>query len=100
MPAAEALRMGTVYGADALGLGGDGGIGCLKPGMKADMIAVSTANSRFVPHTDMISHLVYSAVGADVRHVWVDGRCLMRDGQLRRSMKSGYATRRKHVLSG
>ncbi|WP_276351546.1 amidohydrolase [Cohnella caldifontis] len=80
IPAAEALRMGTEYGARALGLGGV--TGALRPGMKADFIAVSTANTRFVPRTDLISHAVYSASSADVRHVWVDGRQLLRDGEL------------------
>lgn len=80
IPAAEALRMGTVYGARALGL--DGEIGQLRPGMKADFIALSTENTRFVPRTDLLSHLAYSATGAHVRHVWVDGRQLLKDGEL------------------
>ncbi|MBW5446597.1 amidohydrolase family protein [Cohnella sp. CFH 77786] len=80
IPAAEALRLGTVNGARALGL--DGVAGVLRPGMKADFIAVSTSNTRFVPRTDMISHLVYAASGADVKHVWADGRQLLRNGEL------------------
>ncbi len=80
VPAAEALRMGTEYGAKALGL--DGETGALRPGMKADFIAVSTANTLFTPRTDFISHLVYSASGADVRHVWADGRQLLGNGEL------------------
>lgn len=80
VPAAEALRMGTEYGARALGL--DGVTGVLRPGMKADMIAVSMANTHFVPRTDLISHAVYAASGSDVRHVWVDGRQLLRNGEL------------------
>jgi len=80
IPALEALRMGTEYGARALGLAGV--TGALRPGMKADLIAVSISNTRFVPRTDLISHLVYSASSADVRHVWVDGRQLLRGGEL------------------
>ena len=82
VPAAEALRMGTVYGARALGLDGASGIGSLRPGMKADFIAVSTTQAHFTPRTDLVSHLVYAASGSDVRHAWVDGRPLLRDGQL------------------
>jgi len=80
VPAAEALRMGTVYGAKALGL--EGVTGLLRPGMKADIIAVSTDNTMFTPRTDYISHLVYAASGAHVRHVWADGRQLLRNGEL------------------
>jgi len=80
VPAADALRMGTVYGAKALGL--EGVTGLLRPGLKADIIAVSTDNTMFTPQTDYISHLVYAASGAHVRHVWADGRQLLRNGEL------------------
>ncbi|GIO11642.1 5-methylthioadenosine/S-adenosylhomocysteine deaminase [Cohnella xylanilytica] len=80
VPAAEALRMGTVYGAKSIGL--EGQVGMLKPGMKADLIAVSIAKPHFVPATDYVSHLVYAASGADVAHVWVDGKQLLRDREL------------------
>jgi 5-methylthioadenosine/S-adenosylhomocysteine deaminase len=80
IPAAEALRLGTVYGAKALGL--EGVTGLLRPGLKADIIAVSTEGTMFTPRTDYISHLVYAASGAHVRHVWADGRQLLRNGEL------------------
>lgn len=80
VPAIEALRMGTSQGAKSVFL--DGVTGVLKPGLKADFIALSTANTRFVPRTDYISHLVYSASGMDVTHVWVDGKQLLRNGEL------------------
>jgi 5-methylthioadenosine/S-adenosylhomocysteine deaminase len=80
IPAAEALRMGTVYGARSIGLSGI--TGQLKVGMKADFIALSVNKPHFVPSTDYISHLAYTAKGSDVSHVWVDGRQLLRNGQL------------------
>lgn len=80
VPAAEALRMATVYGAKSIGL--EGVVGMLKPGMKADFIALSIAKAHFVPATDYVSHLVYSASGADVAHVWVDGKQLLRNREL------------------
>ncbi|MCD9021155.1 amidohydrolase [Cohnella silvisoli] len=80
IPAAEALRMGTVYGARSIGL--DGITGQLKAGMKADFIALSIHKPHFVPRTDYISHLAYAARGSDVVHVWVDGKQLLRNGQL------------------
>jgi len=80
VPAAEALRMATIYGARSLGL--EGVTGQLKVGLKADIIALNLAQAHFVPRTDVVSHLVYSARGSDVVHVWVDGKPLLRDGRL------------------
>ncbi len=80
VPAAEALHMGTSYGARSIGL--EGVTGQLKPGLKADFIALSLNKSHFVPNTDLISHVVYASSGNDVAHVWVDGKQLLRDGQL------------------
>lgn len=80
IPAAEALRMGTLYGARSIGL--EGVTGQLKPGLKADFIALSLNKSHFVPNTDLLSHVVYASSGNDVAHVWVDGRQLLRGGEL------------------
>lgn len=80
IPAAEALRMGTIYGARSIGL--DGVTGQLKAGLNADFIALSINKPHFVPHTDYISHLAYTARGSDVVHVWVDGKQLLKNGEL------------------
>ena len=77
VPASEALRMGTEYGAKSLFLEG---IGSLAPGMKADFIALNTDQAHFLPHTDFISHAVYSASAKDVEHVWVDGKQVVKNG--------------------
>ncbi|WP_054957606.1 amidohydrolase [Paenibacillus dakarensis] len=77
IPAAEALRMGTVYGAKSLFLEG---LGTLAAGMKADFIALNTDQAHFLPHTDFISHAVYSASAKDVEHVWVDGKQVVKNG--------------------
>nr|WP_144340771.1 amidohydrolase [Paenibacillus darwinianus] len=71
VPALEALRMGTVYGAKAIWQ--QDRLGMLKAGMKADFIALDFEQPHFCPHTDPVSHLVYAGNGRDVRHVWVDG---------------------------
>lgn len=78
VPAAEALRMGTVYGARSIALNN---VGLLQAGMKADFIAIDIDQAHFVPHTDLISHAVYSASAKDVAHVWVDGKPIVRDGE-------------------
>lgn len=77
IPAGEALKMGTVYGAQSLFLNN---VGTLASGMKADFIALNTDQTHFLPHTDLISHAVYSACGKDVEHVWVDGKQVVKHG--------------------
>jgi 5-methylthioadenosine/S-adenosylhomocysteine deaminase len=77
IPAAEALRMGTEYGARSAFLDN---VGRLAVGMKADMIALDTDQAHFLPRTDYISHSIYSASAKDVEHVWVDGKQVVKHG--------------------
>lgn len=77
IPAAEALRMGTEYGARSAFLDN---VGRLAVGMKADMIALNTDQAHFLPRTDYISHSIYSASAKDVEHVWVDGKQVVKHG--------------------
>lgn len=79
VPALEALKLATVQGAKAIWQ--EDQIGALRTGMKADFIAVDVEQPHFYPKTDIVSHLVYSASGRDVKHVWVDGRQVVRDGE-------------------
>lgn len=78
VPAPEALRMATEYGAQSLFLDK---VGVLAPGMKADFIAIDMNQPHLLPHTDLISHAVYSASAKDVTHVWVNGEQVIKDGQ-------------------
>nr|WP_245251847.1 amidohydrolase [Paenibacillus sediminis] len=78
IPAMEALRMGTEYGAKSLFLEG---VGSLSAGMKADFIAINMDQPHLLPHTDFISHAVYSASSKDVEHVWVDGKQVIKHGE-------------------
>ncbi|WP_068617198.1 amidohydrolase [Paenibacillus tuaregi] len=77
VPADEALKMGTIYGAQSVYLQNTGR---LAVGMKADFIALDTNQAHFVPFTDFISHMVYSAGPKDVKHVWVNGAQVVKDG--------------------
>ncbi|WP_442956054.1 amidohydrolase [Paenibacillus sp. MMO-177] len=79
IPAMEALRMGTVYGARSIWQ--EDSIGQLAAGMKADFIAIDLDQPHYYPMTDIVSHLVYSGSGRDVKHVWVDGRKVVHNGE-------------------
>ncbi len=79
LPSAALLRMATVEGARALGL--EAHTGSLEPGKAADVIALARDGLHLEPWHDIPAALVYSAKGRDVRHVWVDGRQLVRDGR-------------------
>ena len=74
------LRMATIGGATAIGLGDS--IGSLEVGKRADIIQVGFDDVHHVPTYDVVSHLVYVTDEQDVDSVIVDGKILMRDGQL------------------
>jgi 5-methylthioadenosine/S-adenosylhomocysteine deaminase len=80
LPAATALRMATVYGATALGW--EGLTGQIAPGMHADLIVVDFTKPHLTPLYNPVSHLVYAAGAADVRHSVIGGRLVMKDRML------------------
>jgi 5-methylthioadenosine/S-adenosylhomocysteine deaminase len=85
MPAWQVLRMATVEGAQAIGLGDR--IGRLAPGMQADLIAVDLNEPNLMPVlTDpvrnIVPNLVYAASGREVTHVMVAGRTLVEEGRV------------------
>jgi 5-methylthioadenosine/S-adenosylhomocysteine deaminase len=81
VPAKEALRIATVGGARALGL--EGQIGTLEAGKRADISVVSLNSPHSLPRSeDASSALVYSTQPSDVRSVLIDGRVVMKDGEL------------------
>ena len=81
MPAAQVLELATLGGARALGLESE--IGSIEVGKCADLIALDLGGPHAQPdEADLVSRIVYSARAADVRHVIVDGRVVVRDGGL------------------
>jgi 5-methylthioadenosine/S-adenosylhomocysteine deaminase len=85
VPAREALALATCWGARAVHL--DHLVGTLEPGKRADLAVVELgrlhSSPRYTYNPDAVySHLVYGARAADVRDVLVDGRPLVRGGQL------------------
>ena len=79
LPATAVLKMATIGGATAIGLGDK--IGSLEAGKRADLIQVAFDDVHHVPTFDVISHLVYVTDEQDVASVIVDGAVLMRDGE-------------------
>ena len=84
--AREMVRLATIEGAVALGL--DWQIGSLESGKRADFIALDTKSPRLVPlHRDSLSNLystvAYSACGADVCDMAVNGKWVMQNRSIR-----------------
>ena len=77
MDARSILKMATSEGARVLGL--EGQIGTIEKGKKADLVVVDMNRPHLVPLYHPVSNLVYSASGADVKDVVVDGKILMKD---------------------
>lgn len=75
LPAHTALRMATLNGARALGLGDL--TGSLKKGKVADIIAIDLDHMATQPVYDPISQIVYAASRDQVTDVWVAGRQLL-----------------------
>jgi len=82
VPAAQALRMATINGARALGLGSE--IGSLVAGKAADVICVDLSGAEHHPLLDPVSQLVYAASRHDVTDVWIAGEHLVADRALLR----------------
>lgn len=77
-PASEVLKLGTIWGAAAIGMEEE--VGSLEVGKRADCIALSISEPHAMPLYDPVSHIVYSAKASDVKYVWVDGKNVVRDG--------------------
>lgn len=77
LPAEVLLQMATINGAKALHW--DDEIGTLETGKKADLILVDVDKPHFAPWNNVVSDLVYSAQGGDVKTTIVNGKILMKD---------------------
>ncbi len=84
MPAWKTLRLATIEGAKALGLGDS--IGSLEKGKKGDIIAIDLNKynlspiSRY-PIRNYIYNLVYSSQGNEVTHVFINGEPKVVNGE-------------------
>ena len=88
VPARTALAMATIEGARALHIGDI--TGSLVVGKRADVIVLNMATLHNTPQyyklsrnpSSIYTQVVYSSKGSDVRDVWVNGKCLMRERTL------------------
>jgi 5-methylthioadenosine/S-adenosylhomocysteine deaminase len=85
MPAWEVLRMATIAGAQAVGLGEE--VGSLEVGKQADLILVDLNALNLSPVLDapirnIVPNLVYAGSGHEVVMVMVAGKLLVRDGEV------------------
>lgn len=79
LPAEELLRLAVQEGLFSQGRTGEAGM--LRPGLDADIIAVSAETPSMIPCLSPAANLVYSASGAMVRMTMVRGKILYEDGE-------------------
>lgn len=70
----------TVNGAHALGRRD---LGKLTNGCKADFSVIKLDNVEMAPVRDVVKNLIYSATRHSVDRVYVDGRCVVKDGKVK-----------------
>jgi cytosine/adenosine deaminase-related metal-dependent hydrolase len=79
MPATTVLEMATLGGARAMGMESE--VGSIEVGKRADLVLIDLRKPHLVPYRDVVSNIVYSAMGGDVDSVMVDGELLLRGGK-------------------
>jgi 5-methylthioadenosine/S-adenosylhomocysteine deaminase len=78
--AADALRIATIGGAEALGL--DTEMGALRQGARADFAVVSLGSSHQIPSYDVTNTLIFASSGRDVILTAIAGQEVYREGRV------------------
>lgn len=81
LPAYEVIKMATINGANALGLGEK--IGSIKENKKADLIVLDINTEVMQPVNDIFSDIVYNAKGTNVETTIVNGKILMENKKIK-----------------
>lgn len=76
--AGDVLAIATARGAEAIGFPD---AGALEAGRLADVIAIDLRTTGAIPRGPLVSHLAFSASGADVRHVFIGGAHVYAEGR-------------------
>jgi 5-methylthioadenosine/S-adenosylhomocysteine deaminase len=79
LPSMQVLKLATQNGARALGFPNSG---MLREGADADLILLDFDRPHLVPRHDLAANVVHSARAGDVAYVIVDGKVLLRRGEL------------------
>ena len=80
MPPEHAIEMATLNGAKGVGL--QDRIGSIEVGKEADFVVFDATQPEWQPLYNPVSNLVYGATGNTVKHVWIAGEQVLRDGKL------------------
>ncbi len=80
MPPERVLEMATIRGAEALLLERE--IGSIEVGKRADLVLCDLDTPEWRPLLNPLNNLVYSATGASVKTVLIDGRVVLDQGRL------------------
>ncbi|KYH37190.1 MAG: hypothetical protein AYL29_008630 [Candidatus Bathyarchaeota archaeon B24] len=81
MDAWRVLRMATIDGARALNWSDE--IGSIEPGKKADLVIIDAMKPHMRPMYSEVSHLVYAAKYGDVETVFVGGRPIVENREVK-----------------
>jgi 5-methylthioadenosine/S-adenosylhomocysteine deaminase len=84
LPAWDSLRIATIGGAKALGIGEK--VGTLEVGKFADIIMINKNNVNLIPSVNIpfrnfIPNLVYSSTGNEVENVIINGELVLQNGK-------------------
>jgi 5-methylthioadenosine/S-adenosylhomocysteine deaminase len=78
---ADALRMGTLDGAKALGLADS--IGSMECGKQADLACIDVTSLNSQPVYDVLSTLIFASNASQVSDVWIAGKHQLENGDLK-----------------
>ncbi len=79
LPSMQALKLATQHGARAMGFTNSG---VLQVGADADLILLDMDKPHLTPRHNLAANVVHSARGSDVNYVIVNGKILLRKGEL------------------
>ena len=96
LTAEQALAMGTRNGAHAAGQP----VGSLDVGAYADLVALDLDDLSLQPAHNLARNVVYSLEPTAIRHVWVHGEQVVRDGRLVRVRERDIAERVAALTAG
>ncbi len=80
LDAKTTVKMATIWAAEALGLGNR--TGSIRKGKAADLIMLDLDKPHLTPVYNIFSHIAYAAKPSDVEHVMVNGRMVVKGGQI------------------